>query len=64
MAQMNYEEFLKKVVDPDTNEYYPARNKEGNELDRMKSCPVLDFSLIVGGEKINQLTDGLMGDLA
>ena len=30
--QIVYEEFLKIIVNPDTNEYYPARNKAGEEI--------------------------------
>ena len=32
MRQVNYEELMKVIVNPDTNEYYPARNKAGNEI--------------------------------
>ena len=32
VAQLSYEEFLKIIVNPDTNEYYPARNKAGDEI--------------------------------
>ena len=33
VAQLSYEEFLKEIVNPEkTNEYYPARNKAGNEI--------------------------------
>lgn len=32
VAQLSYEEFLKQIVNPETNEYYPARNKAGNEI--------------------------------
>ena len=32
VAQISYEEFLKEIVNPETNEYYPARNKAGNEI--------------------------------
>jgi hypothetical protein len=28
-AQIGYENWLEKVVNPDTNEFYPARNKDG-----------------------------------
>ena len=27
ISQISYEEFLKIIVNPETNEYYPARNK-------------------------------------
>jgi hypothetical protein len=30
--QIDYENWLEKVVNPDTKEYYPARNKEGNPI--------------------------------
>jgi hypothetical protein len=30
--QIAYENWLEKVVNPDTKEYYPARNKEGNPI--------------------------------
>ena len=32
VAQLSYEEFLKEILNPETNEYYPARNKAGNEI--------------------------------
>ena len=32
VAQLSYEEFLKIIVNPETNEYYPARNKAGKEI--------------------------------
>ncbi len=32
MRQINYEELLKVIVNPDTNEYNPARNKEGGAI--------------------------------
>ncbi len=31
-AQISYENWLEQVVNPDTNEFYPARNKEGNPI--------------------------------
>jgi len=32
IAQISYENWLEQVVNPDTNEFYPARNKEGNPI--------------------------------
>ena len=32
ISQISYEEFLKVIVNPETNEYYPARNKAGAEI--------------------------------
>ena len=32
ISQISYEEFLKIIVNPETNEYYPARNKAGTEI--------------------------------
>ena len=32
VAQLVYEEFLKIIVNPETNEYYPKRNKNGDEI--------------------------------
>ncbi len=32
MRQINYEYLLKEIVNPETNEYYPARNKEGGAI--------------------------------
>ena len=32
VAQLSYEEFLKIIVNSETNEYYPARNKAGKEI--------------------------------
>ena len=31
-APINYENWLEQVVNPDTNEYYPARNKDGSPI--------------------------------
>jgi hypothetical protein len=31
-AQISYENWLEKVVNPDTNEFYPARNKDGSAI--------------------------------
>ena len=32
MRQINYEELLKVIVNPESNEYYPARNREGGAI--------------------------------
>ena len=32
VAQLSYEEFLKVIVNHDTQEYYPARNKAGDDI--------------------------------
>jgi hypothetical protein len=32
IAQISYENWLEEVVNPDTNEFYPARNKEGDPI--------------------------------
>jgi hypothetical protein len=34
VAQISYENWLKEVTNPETNEFYPARNKEGNPIKR------------------------------
>jgi hypothetical protein len=32
LSMVNYEELMKVIVNPETDEYYSARNKAGNEI--------------------------------